>query len=135
MNMEELQEQQMSRLIAPEDIRAGMYLAVMHEVQERSFFFWEPPEDCGRKQPRHVLRLPSGSGRPLKVESVCLPFVIVRKPTTSGGSIHTLDVRRYRCAQLPEEFGRTVFAMFSETKQEPKAPCAEVPSEADAPAS
>jgi hypothetical protein len=122
MSTQETTELQVVRPIAPEDIRAGMYLAVMHEIQERSLWSFEMYDDCGRKQPRQVLRLPSGSGRPLRVEDVCLPFVVVRKPTDKGGSLHTIDVRRYRCALLPEDYGRRVFEMFSAKQLDEKTP-------------
>jgi hypothetical protein len=56
------------------------------------------------------------------VEDVCLPFVVVRKPTDKGGSLHTMDVRRYRCALLPEDYGRRVFELFSTKKLDEMAP-------------
>jgi hypothetical protein len=54
-------------------------------------------------RPLRVLWLPPafvGSGEPLKVEAVCLPWVLVKE---SGGAFRTLDTRRYRLARLSED--------------------------------
>ncbi len=53
-------------------------------------------------EPVRIQLVPHGSGRPLKVESICLPFVLVKRPS---GKRRTLDLRTCRLAGLDEGFG------------------------------
>jgi hypothetical protein len=107
-------EHMMAKALAPEDIRAGSYVAIL-DVMEEYLPVWcllEPYQ----KAPTEPLRfrwLPCDRGfcnqlAPMKVVEACLPFVFVR---TAKGEHRTLDVRRHRLAQLPEDYGRKVFKL------------------------
>ena len=61
-----------------------------------------PPE-----QPIRIEYTPCDCGTPLRVESVCLPFVFVRSP---AGTHSTLDVRRTELTRLPNDYAKTVCA-------------------------
>ena len=43
---------------------------------------------------------------PMKVKSVCLPFVFVKLP---DGRHRTLDVRQHQLAEVSRDYGRSVF--------------------------
>lgn len=103
-------KESMSRSIAPEDVRVGMYVAVLHVVSEQtpSCFDFEP---FMKAEVRRFVRLPWSASEPLEVVEVCLPFVLVKEPR---GKLRTLDVRRYRLAQLSDRYGRRVFGMLKE---------------------
>jgi hypothetical protein len=127
MNMENFQSS-VVRPIAPEDIREGDYLAVLHVVHEQAPLV-VPAEGWSNAsrsmEPMRVTMLPCGDNVPLKVEAVCLPFVLVKAPLSPAARafgfadmsapttlLRTLDVRRYRFARLPEEYGRRVYRML-----------------------
>ncbi|UCD74227.1 MAG: hypothetical protein JSV91_10600 [Phycisphaerales bacterium] len=96
-----------SRAIAPEDIRPGAYVTILHVIDE-----FLPQILCGDDaswrsvQPLRVRWLPSGEHSPMKVKSVCLPFVFVKMP---GGKHRSLDVRQHQLAEVSDEYARRVF--------------------------
>lgn len=96
-----------ARTLAPEDIRPGAYVAVLHVVDE---FLPHPLflDDVKWKSaaPIRVRWLPSDASTPMKVKAVCLPFVFARTP---DGKHHSLDVRRHELAAVPEAYAREVF--------------------------
>ena len=94
-----------SRPIAPEDLRPGDYVAALHIVLEllpccAGADDWKPPT------PQRVLLLPWAGGKPVRVQELCLPFVLAR---SSHGDACTFDVRRYRLARVSKRYGREVF--------------------------
>jgi hypothetical protein len=92
----------LAKPLAPEEIRSGDSVAVLHVVCELPSFLWlADASTLPLHEPIRIQFVPEGSGTPLRVESVCLPFVLVKLPT---GERHTLDVRRYRLARLDPQF-------------------------------
>lgn len=95
-----------AQALAPEDIRSGDYVSILHMVGEFLPCIdespWRPIE------PVRVLLLP-WSVSPMKVVEVCLPYVLIRG---MDGKHHTLDTRRYRLARVSKEFGRKAFKRF-----------------------
>ncbi len=93
--------------IAPEDVAAGDYVAVLSEVYELPSFLWcsdatmLPPDE-----PVRLRMLSRDGGLPLKVKSVCLPFVFVKSP---HGTFSTLDVRRQQLAKLDKKYAAEVY--------------------------
>lgn len=90
------------KALAPEDIRTGDFVTPLHEVLEFPSFFWLA--DSSLMPPDELVRLQivsRGGGVPLKVKSVCLPFVLVKSPS---GRQRTLDLRSFRLARLDREF-------------------------------
>ena len=96
---------QLSRVLAPEDIRAGQYISVLHVIYEflPSGCFddaaWRPLE------PLRVRCLPEAV-TPMRVVAVCLPYVLVR---SARGRHGTIDVRRFVLSRVPKRYGRQVF--------------------------
>ncbi len=96
-----------AKVLAPEDVRAGDYVALLHVVYELPSFFW-----CGGigtirpDEPVRIPFVPNNGGVPLRVRSVCLPFILVKAPS---GQMRNLDVRRYRLARLDRAYARAAW--------------------------
>jgi hypothetical protein len=95
----------MAATVAPEDLRAGDYVAVLNEIVEVCSCHWlelsmHPPEE-----PVRVRTMSLDAGEPLKVQAVCLPFVFVRH---IGGRLETLDIRRMQIVRLSRSYVRAV---------------------------
>ena len=50
---------------------------------------------------------------PLRIVSICVPFVLAEKPC---GKCITLDIRRMRLAKLSDEFGAAAFERLKVSK-------------------
>jgi hypothetical protein len=90
--------------LAPEDLRPGQDVAILSEVHECPTWLW-CSELPGLRADEFV-RLQSlgrGSGRPLRIKAVCLPFVLV---TRSDGKSRTLDVRRVQLVKLDGAYAK-----------------------------
>jgi hypothetical protein len=95
------------RTLAPEDIRKGMYVTVLHWISE----FAPPLVSCDdghwrSVEPIRVRWLPADPFPPMKVKAVCLPHVFVRMP---GGGARTLDVRECEFGAVSKLYARCVF--------------------------
>ena len=92
-----------ARTIAPEDLRAGVYVAVASLIDE-----WVVrSSECMAEKPgvfvARVRLLPVTDIVPLKVKSVCLPFVLATSPSERATM---LDVRQHELVELSEVFAR-----------------------------
>jgi hypothetical protein len=100
----------LAKALAPEDVRAGEFVAVLEEVWEAPSFFWS---DGGALMPREeVVRIrytPTSEAVPLKVKGVCLPYVLVKQPC---GAKRTLDVRKSRLARLDRRYARAAWKAY-----------------------
>ncbi len=103
MNMSE--EKTMSQPLAPEDIRPGDYVSLLHVVSECVPFFCIEDVQFRQIEPVRITHMPR-SIEPMEVVEVCLPFVLVRLPDEKH---QTLDVRRHRVARLSQRFGKKSF--------------------------
>ena len=94
----------MAKSLAPEEICAGDYVAVLHAVYQYPALIW--CDDDALTARDEIIRLklvPEDSGEPLLVKSVCLPFVLVED--SSGRSL-PLDVRRSQLAKLDPAYAK-----------------------------
>ncbi len=97
----------LAKPLAPEDVSSGQYVSVLREVHEVPSYVW-----CGNDlfgDPSELIRLaviPDKEAVPLRVEAVCLPFVLVR---TSSGQEKSLDVRRFQLARLDDHFAKAAW--------------------------
>ncbi len=114
-----------ARAIAPEDITVGDYVAVLNWIDE--VFPIGALFDCSAINTPHTLemirvqRIPAAACVPLKVEAICLPWVLVKSPMPSARAMNnwnssqrplllrTLDVRRVRLARLSDAFGEQLY--------------------------
>ncbi len=97
-------EATLAKVLAPEDIRPGDFVTPLCVVSELPSFWW-----CGgswnlpHDQPVRV-RLTSGcDGVPMRVKSVCLPFVLIKSPI---GEQSTIDLRKCQVARLDLDFAK-----------------------------
>jgi hypothetical protein len=115
MNQE---NQTVSRPLAPEDIRVGEFISVLQVVAEYLPGCWCDVNEHQPPMAKRFVHLPTEGCDPMEVEGVCLPFVLVK---THEGVPRTLDVRRYRFAQLEKSYGRRAFDMLQQAAREAAA--------------
>jgi hypothetical protein len=104
----------LAKMLAPEEVQAGQYVTVLHEVAEFPSFYWFC--DNVFLDPEEVIRmryLPVDGGLPLKVRSVCLPFVLVKLPT---GEERPLDLRKCRVARLTQRYATRAWKACKKSK-------------------
>lgn len=104
----------LAKSLAPEEVRRGQFVAILHVIDELPSFLWDAdatllPYD----EPVRIRFVSPGGGVPLKVKSVCLPFVLVKAPT---GDNYTLDLRRYRLARLNRSYAQATWKAFKSPK-------------------
>ncbi len=94
--------------LSAEDIRVGDYLALLTVTYEYPSFLW-----CGIDTmvlpPREAVFVefrPLPYDMPLRVKSICLPFVFAKSPT---GNHQVIDVRQHRLAKVDSEFAADVW--------------------------
>jgi hypothetical protein len=110
----------LARALAPEDVRPGDYVALLHEICDYPSFYWcadstlLPPD-----QPVRIRFTPNDESIPLKVKSVCLPFVLVMMPWRGK---RTLDLRKCRLARLDKRYAAAAWKVYKK-KPTPKAGC------------
>ena len=94
-----------SKPLAPEDIQPEMYVAALFVCTEYLPGMWcDDGEPWKRREVKTARWLPCReAGLPLRVVTVCLPFVLVEKPC---GTHESVDVRRVRLARLSDRYGR-----------------------------
>ena len=107
----------LAKPLAPEDVRCGDFVAVLHVTCEVPTYFWSgesfrlPHDELVRIQ-----HIPDDAGIPLKVKSVCLPFVFV---TSSAGERKALDLRKCRLARLDRAYAKTAWKACRKARRVP----------------
>ncbi|MFG0258162.1 MAG: hypothetical protein ACF8GE_09700 [Phycisphaerales bacterium JB043] len=88
---------------APEDLRAGQYVTVVNEKFE--FYPWRAASECDTPPTRTILvdSYPNDPVVPMRIESVCLPFVHARSIT---GKPLLLDIRFKQLVLVDDAFAR-----------------------------
>lgn len=115
----------MAATVAPEDLRAGDYVAVLNEIVEFPSCCWlelsmHPPEE-----PVRVRMMSLDAGVLLKVQAICLPFVFVRH---AEGRLESLDIRRVQLVRLSRAYVRAVRkAVRKERERQLRGPSPGVP--------
>ena len=94
----------LAKPLAPEDVRVGDYVSPLHETLDFASFLWcADGTFADRSETVPIRFVADNSGQPLKVQAVCLPFVLVKHPVR--GTL-TLDVRRHQLARLDRAYAR-----------------------------
>jgi hypothetical protein len=97
----------LAKALAPEEIRSGDYVTPLDEIAELPSFLWcADATIVPHDQPVRIRFTSPSGGVPLKVKSVCLPFVLVRHPQ---GERRMLDVRKCRLARLDRTHARAAW--------------------------
>jgi hypothetical protein len=95
----------MAACVAPEDLKRGDRVAILTEVVEFPSFYWFEGSLGERDELVRVRCIPAGSGLPLKVKAICLPFVLVKTPS---GDRETVDVRKVQLVRLNKGYAKEV---------------------------
>ena len=104
----------LAKALAPEEIRAGDFVTPLHVVAEVPSYFWcDEAWDRPRDEPVRIRFTPTSDGLPLKVKSVCLPFVLVKH---ASGAKLTIDVRTCQLARLDARFGKLAWKGYRKTR-------------------
>ncbi len=122
MNENDVRPNSLAKVIAPEDLNEGDLIAVLNVVDEivPMLLMREAWQDSKAMEPLRVMYLPCGDPAPMKVEAVCLPFVLVKQ---ADGVVRTIDVRRYRLARLPVDYGKRVWKLLKEKRSGKASSC------------
>jgi hypothetical protein len=101
----------LAKALAPEEVRTGDYVTLLHEYTEMPSYYW--CNDSTLVAPDEVIRvryLPTAdAGTPLEVQSICLPFVLVKHPS---GEERPLDLRKFRVARLTKSYATRAWDAF-----------------------
>ncbi len=105
----------LAKVLAPEDVCVGDYIAVLDEVFELPAIAWlcDPPLSSQEDIIRVRLR-PREATPPLRVKAVCLPYVFVKPPR---GKSKTLDLRSCRLARLNSGYAKRVWKSLGKKKK------------------
>jgi hypothetical protein len=105
----------LARALAPEDVRPGDFVALLDEMHELPSFWWCLDSALHPRDRLVRLRMiPTHESLPLRVKSVCLPFVLTKQPS---GQCRTLDLRRCHIARLDRTFATAAWKAYKKKKQ------------------
>lgn len=108
----------LAKVLAPEEVRPGDVVTMLHEIAELPSFLWCMDASLlPAEAPIRIQYVSDGGGIPLKVKSVCLPFVLVKLPY---GGQQTLDVRQCRLARLDTAYARTAWKTYKKLRNKRK---------------
>jgi hypothetical protein len=110
-------EATLAKALAPEEIRVGDFVTPLHMIAEVPSYYWF--SECWNlpaNQPVRIRFTCGSDGTPLKVKSICLPFVLLKQAT---GSQITLDLRKCQLARLDRRHAKRAWKAFK--KQKPTA--------------
>ena len=99
--------------VAPEDLRRGDFVAVLSEIVQIPSFLWSATLSCAQDELIRLHMLPTEDRVPLKIKSICLPYIFVKQP---GGEFQTLDVRLASLARLEKSYANTVWKSLRRPK-------------------
>lgn len=95
-----------SRRLAPEDLARGQHVALLSVRHERLPWLISDASEARKYEFETLPDTDEHACDPMKVESVCLPFVLVKQ---ANGDSRVIDVRQCRLALVSDAFARRVF--------------------------
>lgn len=88
----------LAKALAPEEIRTGDFVTPLYVVAQAPSYWWCAESwNLPLEEPIRIRFVPATDGMPMKVCSVCVPFVLVK---TATGERKMLDLRTYQLARL-----------------------------------
>jgi hypothetical protein len=102
--------------VAPEDLRAGDYVAILNRTYEAPSFLWPCAESVAPEEPVRIRWRTREAGLPLKVKAICLPFVFL---TTPKGRYRSVDVRQVELVRLNSGYARFVWKKLRQRMKTP----------------
>jgi hypothetical protein len=115
-------EATLAKAIAPEDICVGDFIAPLFEIYEIASYCWHAESwNLPLNEPVRVRYVPTCDPMPLRVKSICLPFLLAASPT---GEPCTIDVRKYQLARLDVLHAKRSWKAYKKAKasQPPNQP-------------
>jgi hypothetical protein len=104
----------LARTLAPEDIRPGDFVTLLSVTYEVPSYFWDADATTlPRDEPVRIRCMPETGGVPLRVKSVCLPFVLVKSPRGEHGAV---DVRKCRLARLDRKYASDAWKAYKKAR-------------------
>lgn len=104
----------LAKTLAPEEIQRGDFVTQLSVTCELPSFLWDADAaTMPRDEPVRIRFVPECGGVPLKVRSVCLPFVLVKLP---NGERQSLDVRKCRLARLDRAYAADAWKAYKKAK-------------------
>ncbi|HEY3392999.1 MAG TPA: hypothetical protein VGK58_09850 [Lacipirellulaceae bacterium] len=109
----------LAKSLAPEDIRPGDYVTPLHLLAEVPSYWWcDDDWSLPRDRTVYIRFITNCDGAPLRVKSVCLPFVLVKQP---GGQSLTVDLRKCQLAKLHDGYARRAWKAYRNAARKRKA--------------
>ena len=116
----EAAEATLAKPLAPEDIRQGDFVTPLWVIAEIPSFWWRCDSwSLPIEEPVRIRFLPNYEGVPLKVRSVCVPFVLVKAPS---GEQKVLDLRSCQLAKLDSAHAVRAWKALKRTARDKKEP-------------
>jgi hypothetical protein len=112
-------EATLAKALAPEEIRPGDFVTPLYVVAEVPSFFW-----CAEAWSMPIdepvrIRFTRSEGEPLKVCSVCVPFVLVK---LAAGEQKTIDLRSCQLARLDRSHARRAWKALKKAAKKKATP-------------
>jgi hypothetical protein len=100
----------LAKALAPEEVRLGDFVTPLFVIAEVPSYWWCADDwSLPRGEPVRIRFMPPCDGVPLKVKSVCLPFVLVKTP---AGEQSTLDMRKCQLARLDKSHAKRAWKAY-----------------------
>jgi hypothetical protein len=103
----------LAKALAPEDIRPGDFVTPLFTITELPSFWWSGESwNLPHDQPVRIRLTYNCDGMPVRVKSVCLPFVLTKSP---AGEQSTIDLRKCQVARLDRVYAKRAWKAFKKT--------------------
>jgi hypothetical protein len=104
----------LAKTLAPEEIVAGDFVTPLYMIAEVPSYYWFSESwNLPADKPVRIRFTCGSDGTPLKVTSVCLPFVLVKQ---AGGTETTLDLRKCQLARLNRRHAKRAWKALKKRK-------------------
>ena len=112
-------EATLAKALAPEDIRPGDFVTPLFVITELPSYWWNGGSwDLPHDQPVRIRVIYNCDGMPMRVKSVCLPFVLAKCP---AGEHSTIDLRKCQLARLDERYAKRAWKAYKKSAAQRKA--------------
>jgi hypothetical protein len=111
-------EATLAKALAPEDIRPGDFVTPLFTITELPSFWWSGESwNIPHDQPVRIRLTYNCDGMPMRVKSVCLPFVLTKSP---AGEQNTIDLRKCQVARLGHGYAKRAWKAYKKSAAQRK---------------
>jgi hypothetical protein len=111
-------EATLAKALAPEDIRPGDFVTPLFTITELPSFWWSGESwNLPHDQPVRIRLTYNCDGMPMRVKSVCLPFVLTKSP---AGEQSTTDLRKCQFARLGRGYAKRAWKAYKKSAAQRK---------------